>query len=360
MLNFTVGPVMASESILNIGAEQVPYFRTPEFSSIMLENERLIKKLAKASKESRVAFITGSGTASMEASVVNLFTKEDKVLVIDGGGFGHRFVELLEIHNIPYTAIVPSFGYGVTEEQLSMYDNLGYTGFLVNIDETSIGVLYDIKIISDFCVRNNLFLVVDSISSFLCDPLDMQEMKVNALITGSQKALACPPGVSLIVLDEEAIKRVYSNNPHCMYLDLKLALDNGERGQTPFTPAVSILLQINARLKEIEANGGVDNEINHIHKLAVYFRQRIAEENLPFKIASHSLSNALTPLSPTSGVSANDVFMHLKDEYDIWICPNGGALKDTLFRVGHIGALDYADFDRLIAAFVDMRKKKII
>ena len=98
MLNFTVGPVMSSERVLAIGAEQVPYFRTPEFSSIMLENEKLVKRFAKADENSRVCFITGSGTASMEAAVMNLFTKEDKVLVIDGGSFGHRFVELCEIH----------------------------------------------------------------------------------------------------------------------------------------------------------------------------------------------------------------------------------------------------------------------
>ena len=89
MLNFTVGPVMTSEVVRSIGAEQVPYFRTLEFSKLMLENERLIKKFAKASDDARVVFITGSGTASMEATVINLFNEKDKVLIIDGGSFGH-------------------------------------------------------------------------------------------------------------------------------------------------------------------------------------------------------------------------------------------------------------------------------
>ena len=238
MLNFTVGPVMSSETVRSIGADQVPYFRTPEFSSVMLENENLIKKFAKADSHARVCFMTGSGTASMEAAVCNVFTTYDKVLVIDGGGFGHRFVELLEIYDIPYTAIRPEFGHGVTAEQLSAYDGQGYTGFLVNLDETSIGVLYDITLMSEFCKRNGVFLVVDSISSFLCDPFNMKELDVQVMITGSQKALACPPGISLIVLSEKAVKRVYRNKPKTMYLDLKLALKNGERGQTPFTPAV--------------------------------------------------------------------------------------------------------------------------
>ena len=79
MLNFTVGPVMSDESVRAIGAEQVPYFRTPEFSEIMLENEALIKKFAKAADDARVVFITGSGTASMEAAVINVFDENDLV-----------------------------------------------------------------------------------------------------------------------------------------------------------------------------------------------------------------------------------------------------------------------------------------
>lgn len=360
MLNFTVGPVMTGEAVRAIGAEQVPYFRTSEFSELMLENERLVKKFAGAEETARVCFMTGSGTASMEAAVMNLFTEQDHVLVIDGGSFGHRFVEMLEIHEIPHTDIKPTFGHGVTVGQLAEYEGRGYTGFLVNLDETSVGVLYDIRLISDFCKRNNIFLVVDSISSFLCDPFNMKELGVQAMITGSQKALSCPPGVSIIVLSEEAVKRVYSNHPRTMYLDLKLALKNGERGQTPFTCAVGILRQIHQRLKEIDAAGGVGSEIARIGGLATYFREKIKERDLPFEIISSSLPNAVTPLSPKNGVSANDVFITLKDEYNIWVCPNGGELKDSVFRVGHIGALEKKDFDTLIDAFCDMHVRGII
>ena len=148
MLNFTVGPVMSSEAVRAVGAEQVPYFRTPEFSEVMFENERLVKKFAKAEENARVCFMTGSGTASMEAAVMNLFTPDDKVLVIDGGSFGHRFAEMLEIYDIPHERIVPEFGHGVTAGQLAVYDGKGFTGFLVNLDETSVGVLYDIGLTS--------------------------------------------------------------------------------------------------------------------------------------------------------------------------------------------------------------------
>ena len=137
-------------------------------------------------------------------------------------------------------------------------------------------------------------------------------------------------------------------------------MKNGERGQTPFTCAVGILRQIHQRLMEIEAAGGVDAEIIRISKLAKYFRTKIKEADLPFEVISNSLSNAVTPLSPANGKSAYDIFVTLKDEYNIWICPNGGALSDKVFRVGHIGALTEKDFDFLLDAFLDMQKRRML
>ena len=116
MKNFAVGPVTSDEDILAIGAEQVPYFRTSEFSAIMLENEKLMLKFMKAPGSSRAVFLTGSGTAAMEAAVVNSLTKEDKALVINGGSFGHRFCEILDIHGIPYEQIELKPGEGLTKE----------------------------------------------------------------------------------------------------------------------------------------------------------------------------------------------------------------------------------------------------
>lgn len=357
MLNFTVGPVQMSEEIREIGYNQVPYFRTPEFSDLMIENECYMKKFTNAPENSRVVFITGSGTAAMEATVMNVFNQNDKVLIVNGGSFGHRFVELCELHEIEYTEIKLQFGENLTEEILKKYDQKGYTGFLVNIHETSTGVYYNIDIISDFCKKNNIFLVVDAISSFLADPFDMKENNAGVMITGSQKALACPPGISIIVLSPEAIERVNKNNSKCMYFDLKNALKNGERGQTPFTPAVGILIQINKRLKEIDENGGVESEIKKISNIANDFRKKIKE--LPFEISSKSLSNAVTPLHPLT-TSANEIFTILKNEYNIWICPNGGELKDKIFRVGHIGNLTEEDNTELINALKDMQKRNLL
>ncbi|MBR6124945.1 MAG: aminotransferase class V-fold PLP-dependent enzyme [Fibrobacter sp.] len=357
MINFTVGPVQSSDAVRAIGAEQVPYFRTAEFSELMFENERLVKKFAKASDDSRVVFITGSGSAGMETAIMNTLTPADKAIVVNGGSFGHRFVELCELHEIPFTEIKLQPGKALKAEHLKEFEGKGYTTFIVNKHETSTGVHYDMQLISDFCKRNNLFLIVDCISTFLADPFDMATLGADVMITGSQKALACPPGISVMALSPKALTRIEQIKCKCQYLDLKIALKNAERGQTPWTPAVSILRQINVRLKEIDANGGVEAEIARTASLANYFRERI--KGLPFEIVSESLSNAVTPLHPTTA-SAYDIFLKIKDEYGMWICPNGGEMKDTVFRVGHIGALTTADYDKLIDAFKDLKSKGFI
>ena len=357
MLNFTVGPVMSSELIRNIGSEQTPYFRTSEFSEIMLENERYILEYSKAPEGAKAVFMTCSSTGSMEAVVMNCFSEKDKVLVIDGGSFGHRFVEICKIHNIPYTALELDRGKKLTKEQLYEYDEQGFTGLLVNVDETSTGVLYDTMMIGEFCKKNKLFYVCDCVSAFLADEFNMDECGADIMITGSQKALACPPGISVIVFSPNGLEKIDKLNAKTMYFDLKDALKNQERGQTPFTPAVGILIQINARLKEIQKQGGVDSEVKRVAKQAEDFRNRI--KKLPFELVSESPANGVTSVHPTTA-NAYEIFLKLKDECNIWVCPNGGDMKNSIFRVGHIGALTHEDNRILVEALTDLQKRGII
>lgn len=354
MLNFTVGPVMSSEEILAVGGEQVPYFRTPEFSDIMMENDKLAREFVNAPSGSRTVFLTSSGSGAMEAVVMNVLNVNSKALVVDGGSFGHRFVQLCELHGIPHDVLVPKEGYPVSEEDLAKYDGKGYTAFIVNIHETSKGVLHDAKLIGDFCKRNNMIFIIDAISSFLADELDMTAVGADVIITGSQKVLACAPGIAVVIMSPRAIEKIMESERKTMYFDLKDALKNAERGQTPFTPAVGILRQINTRLRQIKRDGGQKSEIEKTRRQAEDFRRKIAD--LPFEIPSARMSNALTPLRPLN-VSAYSVFEELKDNYGIWICPNGGELKDKLFRVGHFGAIDANDNDVLITALKDMQNK---
>lgn len=356
MLNFTVGPVMSDPEIIEVANHSAPYFRTPEFSKIMLQNEKIMLEFLNAPINSRCVFFTTSGTGAMESCVMNILNKQDKVIVINGGSFGQRFVELCELHSIQHTIVKCDFGHQIRSEQLQILSNQGYTALLINMNETSSGTLYDMEMISAFCKQNNILLIVDAISAFLSDNVDMDKIGAAAVITGSQKALSVQPGVSIIALTPQAITRINSNPEKCLYLSLKQALKNMERGQTPFTPAVTTLLQINARLNCICNSGGVLKESKKIRSLADDFRNGI--KNLPLDLVSESPANAVTALR-TRNNSAQEIIRILKDEYQIWACPNGGEIGKSVLRIGHIGFIRREDNDFLLKSLYEIYERGV-
>ena len=149
MINFAVGPVMMDEEIRSLGAQEIPYFRTPEFSALMKENETLMKRFVRAGDGARALFLTGSGTAAMEAAVLNLFTEKDRVLVGERGKLWGRFEKLCQVLQIPHETIYLESGKALKKEHLDAYEGKNFTGFLVNVHETSTGVYYDMDLISD-------------------------------------------------------------------------------------------------------------------------------------------------------------------------------------------------------------------
>ena len=149
MINFTVGPVQSNDAVLAIGSEQVPYFRTPEFSETMFECEKLMLEFSGAPEGSRVVFITGSGTASMEASVINTLTDDDKALVVNGGSFGERFAELLKLYDIPFDEISLEPGKTLTEEMVKQLSSFSSETKIVDFNKISPEIIdfkhFDIK-----------------------------------------------------------------------------------------------------------------------------------------------------------------------------------------------------------------------
>lgn len=362
MINFSVGPVQLDSQTLSIASTQPPYFRTKEFSAITKENEEMLLQLFDANKDSRVIFLTSSGTGAMELCVMNLFSESDKVLVVNGGSFGARFSRLCDIHNIAHDDISLGAGEPLTKEVLSRYDGGNYTGMLLQLCETSTGVLYDMELVGNFCKNHNIFLVVDAISGFLADEVSMIKNNIDALITGSQKALSLPAGMAFIALNKRAIARVNKSKQKSMYFDAKDYLLNGERGQTPFTPAVTTILMLNEKLKRIIKNGGALNQHKIIAERATYFRENI--KNLPLSIFTNEccLSSCVTALKIDSNkttLTAPDIFEALKSKYDIYICPNGGDLQNSVFRVGHIGSITKDEIDKLLFALKDIFNSNI-
>lgn len=345
---FTVGPCEMYESTKRVGGLQVPYFRNDSFSKVLLHCERLFKEFVNAKDDDKFITLTSSGTGAMEAVVMNCLSGGDKALVVNGGSFGERFSRLCSIHGVDHVDLLLPFGETLSRSHLEHFRDVGCTALLVNIDETSTAQLYDLKLISDFCHENNLFLVVDAISSFGADHIDFSEMGIGALIVSSQKALSLPPGLALVLLESEAYEsRVLGHESGTMYFDFKDAVENGKRGQTPFTPAVSIILQLEDILMKIKDDGGIESWINRTAVLADDFRSKLSE--LPVRLPGYPMSNAVT-LMIFDACDAREVNRRLEEEFGLIVNPCGGKNASDMSRVAHIGNHSIEDNDLLISA----------
>lgn len=344
---FTPGPVKMSEEILAVGAKQTPYFRNSAFSDVTFACENGLLEMVNAPAGSKVIFLTASGTAGMEAAVMNLLTKDDNALVVNGGGFGQRFVDICATHSVPHT------NFQVKDTNLSDIDTLApnenYSALVVNAHETSVGHLYDLDAMGDYAVKKDMLYIVDAISMLVTDPLDMQQSNMDVVIASSQKGLALPPGLTMVILNPKAQAQLQDISS--LYFNFKDYLRNGERGQTPYTPAVTIMLQLEARLNQINRRGGVKQSIASAKEIADYFRSSI--KALPVKEYTPYMPNAMTTLTPTDGRSAMDVVNDLEEQYKVMVCPNGGPERDLVFRVSHMGEMTKEYTDILIDALHD-------
>ena len=347
---FTIGPVEMFEETLKIGGKQVPYFRNDEFSQVVFSASAGLKRLL-YNENGEIILLTCSGTGAMEATIMNCFTKEDKLIVINGGSFGNRFAEICKVHEIPYEEVKVEQGETLTKEMIDeVIATDKFTGLLVNLDETSIGQLYDIEMISEVCRENDLVLVVDAISAFLADEVNMDKYGIDAVILSSQKALSLAPGLSVVALSERMLERVAVIDPKSIYFDFKDYLKNSERGQTTFTPAVRVIIELEEIVKRFEKKG-IENMIQETSEIALYFRKRIKEIGLDYP--SYPLSNAVTPvIFPDK--NADIVYKKLIDKYGFTVNPSGGDNAKLMFRVSHVGKQSIEDAEELICAIKEI------
>jgi aspartate aminotransferase-like enzyme len=352
---FTPGPVMMHDYTLREGGQPIDYHRTAEFSRQMLHCEQMLKRLCDARPSDRVVLLTASGTAAMEAVVLNLFRPREQMAAVNSGEFGGRFVEIARLHGHELAEIALEPGRQIRGEDLARCRTEACTGFLLNHHETSTGSLLDLDLVSRFCRERGLLLVVDAIGSFLADPLSMTRHGIDALIFSTQKGLALPPGLSFVVLSERAVQRISAAAPRAYYLDLRRHLTDMQRGQTPFTPAIGLVRQLELRLERI-----LEHEpsaiIDATRRLAEDFRAQLA--GLPLRIFPECPSNAVTALAPTDDRPPDCYVRRLADDYGLCVCPNGGKLKDRIFRVGHLGDLTWADNARLVRALRDVATRR--
>ena len=360
---FTIGPVEMYPSTRVVRDKGFVHFRTNEYSEIVKDCLKRLSTLLGNSVENSLIYLAASGTAAMEATVENCVFEDDKVLVINGGAFGHRFCELLEYHYKNFDSIDINWNEELREKHLKPYENKGYTMLFVNLHETFTGQLYNIQMLSDFCKRNNMMLVVDAISAFMADEYDMEKYGIDLTIISSQKGLCLSPGMSFVSFSQRMLDKVAKSGlTSSKYFDFKDYLINIPRGQTPYTPPVCVMYELQDMLNLIEIEGGKQVRLNYIKEKCDYFRKRVQE--LGLKIPNYPLSNMLTPVEFPDDINAYDIIQTLKDKFRIFVNPCGGDLATKLLRVSHIGNTTVEDIDylleKLLLAIDEVKNKELV
>ncbi|MBD3425692.1 MAG: aminotransferase class V-fold PLP-dependent enzyme [Candidatus Omnitrophica bacterium] len=334
------GPTPVPEKVLLRMADTIIHHRTPQFKSVLKEVNVKLKKVFNT--ENPVLIFASSGSGAMEAAVVNLLSKGDKAIVIKGGKFGQRFAEICEAYGVEVVPYDVTWGEAAdpAEVEKLLGDNPGVKAVFGTLCETSTGVVNDIKALAGVVSSTDAVFVVDAVSGLSADEIKPDEWGVDVVVSGSQKGLMLPPGLGLLSISPKAQKLVESSDLPKYYFSLKAALKSHAKDDTPWTPAVSLIMGLDEVLN-IMLEEGLDAVLKRHGRLANATREAVKAMGLePFAARP---SNAVTAVKVPEGVDGAALVKKMRDEQGVTIAGGQAELKGKIFRIAHLGYMDEYD-----------------
>ena len=333
----TPGPTPVPEDIRNEMAKPIIHHRTKEYQAIFKDVTDGLKKIFKTSSD--VFTFTSSGTGAMEASIVNVLSPGDKIIVVRGGKFGERFADIAKAYGVESINLDVAWGSAPCPADIEdlLRKNPSVKGVYTTLCETSTATVYDIKAIGEVVRKTAAIYVVDVISGLGADDFRNDEWGVDIAICGSQKGLMIPPGLAFCSVSEKAWKAVDSSKLPKFYFNFKKYKKSMLDTDTPFTSAITLVIGLKKALEAIN-NKGVDNVIAEHARQAEAFRQ--AMKALGMSIFSKSPSNAVTGVNSPSGIDADAIIKTCKTELGVTFAGGQEALKGKIFRAAHMGGID--------------------
>ena len=350
------GPTPVPETVSLEMAAPMVHHRTPQFSKIFGEATEDAKYLFQTKQD--VIILASTGTGGMESCITNLFSPGDKVLVVNGGKFGERWGKISESYGLEPVWLNVEWGQAVDANKVKelLDKDKDIRAILVQASETSTAVAHPIEALSKLTRgRDDILLVVDGITGVGVFPLPMDEWGIDAIVTGSQKALELPPGLALVALSEKAWKFAdQSKCPH-FYFDLKKERKNLANQTSAYTPAVSLVIGLRAVLKSIKEEG-MENVHKRHNRLAR--ATRAATQALGLKmVAPDAPADSLTGVFLPDGIDGGKIVKSLRDDFGVTLAGGQDQWKGKVIRIAHLGYVD--TFDTIVAiSAIEMALKK--
>lgn len=345
------GPTEIPPSVLAAAAKPILHHRTSEFRAIFSDVTEKIKYVFQTSQP--ILTLAASGTGGLEAVITNITLPGDKVIVISGGVFGERWAKIAEAHGRVVHRIVIEWGKVANAQDIAnaIAAHPDASLLCATLSETSTGVMHPIKELSEVTRASNIPLAVDAVSGLAVCELKTDEWGVDVVVAGSQKGLMIPPGLAFITMSDRAWKQVETKNAPSFYFSLKQAmakLTEEKLLDTPWTPNVSLVCQLQESLKLIHSEG-IENIFQRHLLLAQATREAITAMGLKL-FAQESPNPGVTSVHSPDGVDSGILVKKLREEWGISIVGGQGKVKGKIFRIGHMGYCDRTDVLMTIAA----------
>jgi aspartate aminotransferase-like enzyme len=343
---FTPGPTPVPESVMLRMAQPIIHHRTAEFREIFKRASENLQYLFQTAQP--VMTLTASGTGAMEAALVNTLSPGDEIIFVNGGKFGERWGSIARAYGVTAHPLTVEWGSAPTVEQaLAMLDeHPAAKAFCFTHSETSTGSYTDVRAMAAALrPRFDGLIIVDGITAVGAHELRFDEWDVDIVVTGSQKGLMIPPGLAFIALSERAWRATETATLPKFYYNLQKARKSLDTADTPWTPAVTLVIGLGDALEMIRTEG-VENVWSRHDRLGRSLRAGISA--LGLKLFADPPSNAVT--SAWLPERADEFYALLKKKYAITAAAGQDHLKGKIFRVSHLGYYDEADMLSVIYA----------
>ena len=344
------GPTPCPPEILNAVAKQMINHRGPEMAALM---KRVSDKLHSfLGTQNDILLLTASGTGGLEAAVVNTLSPKDRVLGVTIGAFGDRFCTIAETYGADVRRLSFEWGQAASPEKIreALREEKGFRAVLITHNETSTGVTNPLGEICEVIkAESDALILVDGISSAGSIAVPVDEWSIDVLVSGSQKGWAIPPGLAIMAVGPRAWEASERSTMPRFYFDLRAHLDAASRGQTPWTPAISIIYGLDVSLDHMMSEGR-DAIYQRHARIAANTREHVKSLGLQLFADEAFASDTVTSVSVPEGVDGKELTRILREKYDTVVGGGQKSLAGRIFRLGHLGWVNDGDLDRALDA----------